>query len=167
MRIMRGLSGLAVSLFFLILSGCVSLGEETLKDQKFKNMFTDTPISGYFKISILDNAEIVGNKLIVVENISDVVVEIPEIADQLYIYGETEKEWITIPEKMTSEEPFRLYPREDIESAQMNSWVIVIDPDLRGFERPIKVRAIFIGEIIENGNNTGKKVGGFIDLEYK
>ncbi len=107
--------------------------------------------------------------IISVENISNKIIRIPgHNAHSLYYYNENYKLWIELNDQLiwANDHEILLYQKDDADREQYQMDLLFVKPDLDHVEIPVAVRAVFVGEIIENGLPTGKKVGSFIDLEY-
>lgn len=144
------------------------------KEAEFASIFPDIKLGKYLKLVTVANGEIppdtrddyIGVDII---NISDQqIILISGFPHQNFIYNEAKEEWITIPEKIiTNGTSITLYPKTDLENEQFMDWIGAISPDLSGYKKPIVVRVVIFGEILQNGESTGQKVGSYIDITFK
>jgi len=161
-------------LFISSLISCNLTPGTSKKDAHFASMFPNIKIGEYLKLVTVANGPIPPETRddyigIAIINISDQqIILSPYLPNQNYVYIENEEKWIPIPEKLISHgQTITLYPKTDLERERLKEWVGPVSPDLSGYKKPIVVRVVIFGEILQNGESTGQKVGSYIDITFQ
>jgi hypothetical protein len=171
-----GIRNLLFAIFFIsnLVSCNHSIPNFSKKEAQFASMFPEIRMGEHLRLAAFYNGPIPPETEedyvnIAIINISNQQIIIsPDLPHQNFIYDNAKDEWIPIPERLFSDgAAIILYPKTNLEKEQFSDWGGPVSPDLTGYNRPITVRILFLGEIAQNGETTGQKVGTYIDITFK
>lgn len=168
---------LLLAIFFsLNLASCNhSIPSFSKKEAQFASMFPEIRMGEHLRLAAFSYNGLIPPETredyanIAILNISNQQIIIPpDLPHKNYIYDETKGEWIQIPEKTVyrNRTTVTLYPETDLDKQQFSDWADTVRPDLTGYNKPITVRILFLGEIAQNGESTGQRVGSYIDITF-
>ncbi len=162
-----------VLVFLFIGTACSLPGLESEKEADFAALYPNIPMKGYLDLILAEESgspDVRRSIDIVVVNISDQVILFSGLFDHdLYRFDEDQQEWVPIDEKMVyiNDKSKLLYPEDNFAKLQDSSWATSALPDLVIEDRPVIVRVVMVGEILENEQPTGKEVGAYLDVTYE
>lgn len=105
---------------------------------------------------------------IIVKNITnkEILLLIKDGPD-LWIYDGIEQKWNKIFDRgeYIDFSDTIIYPEK--KNRIENTWIIPIDPNIGERDKLTMIRVVVLGEVMENNQPTGKKVGGYLDITYQ
>ncbi len=163
---------IAVIIMILCSGGCSGNSPSSIKEGAFSELNKNITLSGYFKITVLNIGN--GQSTLIYENISSEEIKIM-LPDQhkIFLYDETLKQWVTISDLMhtiypqldEAKEFILLGTKQDYENGgDPNYYTFVIKPDAIQLTKPVSIRVLLVGELIENMEQPATEVGGFVDI---
>lgn len=166
---------ITLSLFIWILtilnvSGCSLFPRKTTSEKLFMEMFPDVQFSNMLETTVVSMGD---NEFVIrFENISNTSLRLNVDNNHLlYRFIPDQQEWIIVPELFhpiyLPENPDQHYITLDTKENYVNRnyFLIQTKPDVTALSKPITIRVLVIGEVLENNNLTDKRVGAFVDLE--
>ncbi len=152
----------------LFITACAAINLQNNKELLFSKMYPDVSMKGFLKLGLFETYND-GSFFIILEDISNHVIRFEGYDEHdIYQYDEEKEDWIRVKEKIVTDNngPFLLYPEDHPELDQPKLTGHTIYPDIGEFDRKGTVRVVYVGEIMENGKPTGKKVGAYMDIGY-
>jgi hypothetical protein len=154
----------------LLLSSCKVINFRSEKETKFLQLYPDTSMNGNLRLKSY-TLPTGSDEMhwISVENISSNIILIPKnYYVYFYQYDDTKREWVEIDNLSIAgdDRETLLYPEDNIEAGQRKFSAFFIQPDSSELNPNIPIRVVLLGEINQNDQSTGKKIGAYIDFKY-
>jgi len=163
-------------LIFVIssLTGCTfNKNIDTIKEKAFVALYPGIQFNDYITLQEFDSFRTKYERYssdILVKNVADIeILLLMQTGIHIWVYNENDQQWkkvndrgvwINLSDKI-------LYPGKNNRHDLDSFWIVPINPNIGDIEEPTTIRVVFLGEVLSNNQQSGKKVGGYLDITYQ
>lgn len=147
------------------------------KEEAFLQIFPEGTFSGNdlleLRVVTFSDSEriLIGETISIwIENISHKTIVFPaDYGSKIFSYDDSVNTWWEVEDETirSAEREITIYPETDLSKEHINSTGFSIHPVLVNSGKSITVRVVVIGEILEDNELSGRKIGSYIDIVFE